>query len=95
MTYREQLNKVNELGINIFDLSIADELNSILSFDYTDEEFERLCEYAKNAYYEAYEMTMNAIANCIDGLVNEDGKTVEEILEIDKRDFVKKASYWL
>lgn len=95
MTYREQLNKVNELGINIFDLSIADELNSILSFDYTDEEFERLCEYAKNAYYEAYEMTMNAIANCIDDLVNEDGKTVEEILEIDKRDFVKKASYWL
>lgn len=95
MTYREQLNKVNELGIDIFDLSIADGLNSILSFDYTEEEFERLCGYAKNAYYEAYEMTINAIANCIDDLVNEDGKTIEEILEMDKRDFTNKASYWL
>ena len=95
MTYREQLNKVNAFGIDIFDLSIADELDTILSFDYTDEEFERLCEYARNAYYEAYEMTITAIANCINDLVNEDGKTVEEVLEMDKRDFVDKASNWL
>lgn len=95
MTYREKLNKVNELGIDIFDLSIADELNSILDFDYTDEEFERLCEYAKNAYYEAYEMTINAIADCINDLVNEDGKTVEEVLKMNKKDFVGKASNYL
>lgn len=95
MTYREQLNKVKELGISICDLEVANELDAVLDFDYTDEEFERLCEYAKNAYYEAYEMTINAIADYINDLVNEDGKTVEEVLEMDKRDFVGKASNYL
>lgn len=95
MTYREQLNKVKELGISICDLEVANELDAVLDFDYTDEEFERLCEYAKNAYYEAYEMTINAIADYINDLVNEDGKTVEEVLEMDKRGFVDKASNYL
>ena len=95
MTYREQLNKVKELGISICDLEVANELDAVLDFDYTDEEFERLCEYAKNAYYEVYEMTINAIADYINDLVNEDGKTVEEVLEMDKRDFAGKASNYL
>lgn len=36
MTYREQLNKVNELGINICDLTIANEL------DYTVDEITQM-----------------------------------------------------
>ena len=38
MTYREQLNKVNELGISICDLEVANELDAVLDFDYTEDE---------------------------------------------------------
>lgn len=46
-------------------------------------------------YLKAEKMTTDAIAYCINDLVNEEGKTVEEILEMDKWDFIDKASNWL
>lgn len=42
MTYREQLNKVNELGISICDLEVANELDAVLDFDYTEDEFDEV-----------------------------------------------------
>ena len=45
-------------------------------------------------YLEANVMTTVAVAKCINQLV-EDGKTVEEILKMDKWDFIDKASNWL
>ena len=95
MTYREQLNKVNELGISIIDLEVADELDAVLDFDYTEDEFESLCAFGVRIYLKADTMTASAIAWCINILINEEGKTVEEILEMDKWDFIDKASYWL
>lgn len=92
MTYREQLNKVRDLGISICDLKIADELDAVLDFEYTEEEFESLCAFSVEAYLDAETMTTNAIAKCINDLVDEEGKTVEEILEMDKWDFIDEAS---
>lgn len=95
MTYREQLNKVNELGINICDLAIANELDSVLSFDYTEEQFESLCAFGRRIYLKFEEITVDAIADCINDLVNEEGKTVEEILEMDKGDFLDEVCNYL
>ena len=95
MTYREQLNKVNNLGISICDLDVANELDAILDFDYTDDEFESLCAFGVRIYLKAENMTAVAIAECINDIVNEEGKTVEEILEMDKWDFIDKASNYL
>lgn len=95
MTYREQLNKVNNLGISICDLEVANELDAILDFDYTDDEFESLCAFGVRIYLKAENMTAVAIAKCINDLVNEEGKTVEGILEMDKWDFINKASNYL
>lgn len=95
MTYREQLNKVNRLGINICSLTVADELDSVLEFNYTDKEFEDLCEFSKNIYLKAESLTPNAIARCINDMVNDDGKTLDEIMEMDKWDFINKASNYL
>lgn len=92
MTYREQLNKVRNLGISICDLEIANELDAVLDFEYTEEEFESLCAFSVEAYLDAEAMTTNAIARCINDLVDEEGKTVEEILEMDKWDFIDEAS---
>ena len=95
MTYREQLNKVRDLGISICDLEIANELDAVLGFAYTEEEFEDLCAFSVEIYLKAEKMTTDAIAYCIDDLVEEEGKTVEEILKMDKWDFIDKASNWL
>ena len=94
MTYREQLNKLEELGITPTSIEIGNSCDCIFDFDYSDEEFEKLCRFAERMYLEANVMTTVAVAKCINQLV-EDGKTVEEILEMDKWDFIDKASYWL
>lgn len=95
MTYREQLNKVNELGISICDLEITNELDSVLDFDYTEDEFESLCAFGVEIRRKAETMTTNAIACCINDLVNGECETVEEILKMDKWDFISEASNYL
>lgn len=95
MTYREQLNKVRDLGISICDLEIANELDAVLDFEYTEEEFEDLCAFSVEIYLKTEKMTTDAIAYCINDLVEEEGKTVEEILKMNKWDFIVKANNWL
>ena len=94
MTYREKLNKLEELGITPTSIEVGNSCDCIFDFDYSDEEFEKLCRFAERMYLEANVMTTVAVAKCINQLV-EDGKTVEEILEMDKWDFIDKASNWL
>ena len=95
MTYREQLNKVRDLGISICDLEIADELEAVLDFEYTEEEFESLCDFSVEIYLKAEKMTTDAIAYCINDFVEEKSKSVKEILKMNKWDFIDKASNWL
>ena len=95
MTYREQLNKLEELGITPTSIEIGNSCDCIFDFNYSDEEFEKLCNFAEEMYLKADVMTTDAVAKCINDLVNEDGKTVEEILEMNKWDFINKASNYL
>lgn len=91
MTYREKLNKVNKLGINLCDLTIAYELDCVLDAGaYTAKEFERLCEYSRNVYLKSSDITAEAIARAIDDLLSQ-GKTVGKILAMDKYSFISKA----
>jgi hypothetical protein len=92
MTYREQLNKVNELGINICDLAIANELDCVLDSKHTANEktFEKLCEFARYIYLKADSITAEAIARAIDDLLSQ-GKTVGGIVAMDKYSFISKA----
>ena len=95
MTYREQLNKLKELGITPTSIEVGNSCDCIFDFDYSDEEFEKLCNFAEEMYLKADVMTTDAVAKCINDLVNEDGKTIEEILKMDKWDFIGKASNYL
>ena len=96
MTYREKLNKVNELGINICDLTIANELDCVLDAGaYTEEDFERLCNYAVCIYFKSDALTANAIALCIGGMLSELGYTVDEITQMDKWKFIDEASGYM
>ena len=95
MTYREQLNKLEELGITPTSIEVGNSCDCIFEFNYSDEEFEKLCNFAEEMYLKADVMTTDAVAKYINDLVNEDGKTVEEILKMDKWDFIVKASNYL
>ena len=95
MTYREKLNKLKELGITPTSIEVGNSCDCIFDFDYSDEEFEKLCNFAERMYLKADVMTTDAVAKYINALVNEDGKTVEEILEMDKWYFIDKASNYL
>ena len=95
MTYREKLNKFEELGITLTSIEVGNSCDCIFDFNYSDEEFEKLCNFAEEMYLKADVMTTDAVAKCINDMVNEDGKTVEEILEMDKWDFIDKASNYL
>lgn len=103
MTYREQLNKLEELGITPTSVEIANSCDCIFEFNYSDEEFEKLCRFAERMYLEANVMTTVAVAKCINDIVKTQralsfrttNQIVEEILEMDKWDFINKASNYL
>lgn len=94
MTYREIVNMVSKLDVGLEDFDIATTLDAEVDFDYTDEEFEQLCKYAKRVLHVS-EVTIDAIAHHIDDLLNEEDKTVKEILETDVHDFGYDASRWM
>lgn len=50
-----------------------------------------MCEYAKNVLNNS-DVNEYAIAECMDDLLNEKDKTVEEILEMDVHDFADEAA---
>lgn len=97
MTFREQLNKVNELGISICDLEVANECDCIFNFEYTEQEFEQLCDFARYCYLkdQSGDIGPNHIAQAIDDLIREDEKTIQEVLDMSGWDILDRASCWL
>ena len=103
MTYREQLNKLEELGITPTSIEVGNSCDCIFDFDYSDEEFEKLCRFAERMYLEANVMTTVAVAKCINDMVKRQralssrttNQIVEEVLKMDKWDFIDKAINYL
>jgi hypothetical protein len=94
MTYKEQLKAVRDLGIDICDLNIADECENIFDFYYTDEEFEKLCEKARDCYIKS-DLGALAIALAINHLIRDDEQTIDQVLQMSKWDLIEKASYYV
>lgn len=95
MTFKEQLKIANDNNLSILDLEIADECDCVFEFEYTDDEFEKLCARIRTAYLKAEEMTVAALAHCVNDLINEEDKSIDQICEMDVYDFVLKASWCL
>lgn len=92
MTYREQLNKARELNLNLCDLDVANECDDVFDFEYTEEEFEKLCEFACYIYLKSENLTTNNIAHCINDAIIYYGWTIEQVISLDKWEFIEKAS---
>lgn len=103
MTYREQLNKLEELNITPCSIEVANSCDCIFEFNYSDEEFEKLCSFAEERYLKSDVMTTDAIAKCINDIVRtkqannfqSTEQIIEGILKMDKWDFIGKASNYL
>lgn len=97
MTYREQLNKVKSLGIEIFDLKIAHYLDKV--FDgknkLNENDFELLCDYARNVYLSDDSLSEDCIALCIYDMLTDLGYTIDEVLTMEKRKFIADAKRYI
>lgn len=94
MTFKEIIKAIDKIDASYRDIEIALALDAEVDFDLTDEEFNKLCEYAKNVLNNS-DVNEYAIAECMDDLLNEEDKTVEEILEMDVHDFADEAAGWM
>lgn len=95
MTFKEQLKIAENNNLSILDLEIADECDCVFEFEYTDDEFEKLCTRIRTAYLKAEEMTVAALVHCVNDLITEEDKSIEQICEMDVYDFILKASWYL
>lgn len=95
MTFKEQLKIAENNNLSILDLEVADECDCVFEFEYTDEEFEKLCTRIRYAYLKAEEMTVTALVQCVNDLIDEEDATIEQICEIDVYDLIQKASWYL
>ena len=97
MTYREQLNKVKSLGIEIFDLKIAYYLDIV--FDgknkLNENDFELLCDYAKNIYLSDDSLSEDAITLCMGDMITDLGYTIDEVLTMDKKKFIAESKRYI
>ena len=97
MTYREQLNKVKSLGIEIFDLKIAHYLDKVLDGEYkpNENDFELLCDYARNVYLSAESLSEDAITLCMGDMLTDLGYTIDEVLKMGKRKFIAESKHYI
>ncbi len=94
MTFKEIVNAIDKIKVKYQDVEIALNLEAEIDFDLTDEEFNSLCDYAKRVLART-DVTEYAIAQCMDDLLNEEDKTVEDILKMDVLKFADEASNWM
>lgn len=94
MTFKEIIKAIDKLDASYQDIEIALNLEAEVDFDLTDEEFNSLCDYAKRVLA-ITDVTEYAIAQCMDDLLNEEDKTVEDILKMDVLKFADEAAGWM
>lgn len=95
MTFKEQLKIAENNNLSILDLEIADECDCVFEFEYTDGEYEALCNTVKRAYLKAEDMTITALAYCINDLINNEVRTIQQVCDLDVWDLLKEAAWYL
>lgn len=91
MSYRELLAKAKDLELDVTKLNIANECDCVFNFQMTDDEFEELCEFAYYIYLKSEYLSANAIAQCINHMIVEEGKTIDDVITTEKWKFICRA----
>lgn len=89
MKFTDIIKLLDKHKIRYTDIDIAISIRrGLLHTDYTDDEFEALCTYAKKVM-DVYNVTAESIGRYMDEMLED--ITVDEILKIDIRDFAYEA----
>lgn len=78
MNYREQLNKINELNLNISDLQIAFEV-SMFECKMSDEDFEDAAALIKQAWLKSTEVFIDELGSMLNRMLNYEKIPLDEI----------------
>ena len=92
MNYREQLNFIEQNKLSISDICVAGSADAIFSFEYTEEEFERLCGAIHRAWMASEYIGEDEIASAINSAICGKLYTVDEICEMSKWDLIIAAN---
>ena len=86
-SFREQLNLVKNNGCSVCDINVAYSCDSIFNFDYTEEQFEKLCTAVLNAYLSAENVSTDELALAIEYFFqyfNISDENVEKLYNLNK-----------
>lgn len=89
-SFREQLNFIRDNECNICDIIVADSCDEFFNFEYSEKEFEILCQIAQRAYLKAEEVGADDIAIAIDTWFAS-GRTISELIDISTWDLINAA----
>lgn len=94
--YRESLNFIRNNNISILDITVACECDCAFDFDYTDEQFEKLCEIAKNSVLKGERcIDEYAVATAINYMITEEEKSIEDVLNAQIWDIVQLSTNFI
>lgn len=98
MNYREQLQKANELGLDILSLAIANEVDFQFSRQQLSSiEFEMACELVMESYLKSEELSIYSIIHALYNIIDRydlDTTTIEEIIKNTNRQTLTEEACW-
>lgn len=88
--FKEQLKVVKDNNCYVCNIIVADACESIFNFAYGDDEFERLCSVALDAYLHSDRVSADEIAIAINTWLN-NGGLVEQLEDMSRWDILSAA----
>lgn len=97
MSYKQTLKLKEKYGIDAQTLYIADVCDGAFDFDYTDEEFEQLCDFVNDINNITDKVRVDEIAfRCNELLTDTDEPlTIQELISQDIYKFATKFNYYI
>lgn len=90
MFYTKLLETAKEYGIEIYSLMVAYHLDANLENNLSEEDFNKACCFIENVSLKAEETSLDDICRLFNSLIFRQGKSVAEVVEMNKWDFLMK-----
>lgn len=93
MDYKRLLEIAQKNQISVLSLNVAYEVHCAISdYEYEEKDFNKLCDYLEWIYLKSDGTNLEHIIMYARDLIAE-GKKIEEIITINKRDFLEQTNY--
>lgn len=89
-TFREQLDFLRDNKCSVCDIIIANACDAIFDFDYSETEFEVLCQIAQRAYLKSEDVHADDIAMAIN-IWFTSGRTIGGLVDLSTWDLIEAA----